>query len=209
MMSELHIRSLPGLQDYQALWQQMQDFTAQRGPATADEIWFLQHAPVYTQGQAGKAEHLLLPSAIPLVQSDRGGQITYHGPGQLLAYTLVDLKRRGLSVKQMVRLLECSVIELLATYETKGYSKPDAPGVYVRHQKREHKIAALGLRVRQGRCYHGLALNVAMDLGPFTHINPCGYAGLPVTQLADILPASPGLQEVQERMSHIFRQLLS
>lgn len=174
-----------GLQPYESTWQAMQAFTAARGENTPDEIWLLEHPPVYTQGQAGKPEHLLNPGQIPVVQIDRGGQVTYHGPGQLVAYVLLDLKRRKLGVRDLVRRLEQSVIDLLAGYGITAYGKVDAPGVYVTQGEGEAKIAALGLRIRNGCCYHGLSFNVRMDLSPFHHINPCGYAGLAVTQLAD------------------------
>jgi lipoyl(octanoyl) transferase len=160
----------------------MQRFTAARGPDTTSEVWLLEHPPVFTLGQAGRREHILDPGDIPVVQSDRGGQVTYHGPGQLVAYVLLDLRQAGLGVRRLVSLLEDSVIALLADYEIKGHSRPDAPGVYVG----ERKIAALGLRVRRGCSYHGLSLNVAMDLQPFRRINPCGHAGLNVTELAQL-----------------------
>jgi len=163
----------------------MQAFTAARNESTPDELWLLEHPPVYTQGQAGKPEHVLNPGAIPIVQIDRGGQVTYHGPGQLVAYLLLDLKRRKLGVRDLVRRMEQSVIDLLADYGIESYGKVDAPGVYVQREGVEAKIAALGLRIRNGYSYHGLSFNVNMDLEPFSRINPCGYAGLAVTQLAD------------------------
>lgn len=174
-----------GQQAYEPTWAAMQAFTAARDETTPDELWLLEHPPVYTQGQAGKPEHLLNPGQIPVVQIDRGGQVTYHGPGQLVAYVLFDLKRRKLGVRELVRRLEQSVIDLLAGYGITAYGKVDAPGVYVAQGDGEAKIAALGLRIRNGCCYHGLSFNVHMDLSPFHHINPCGYAGLHVTQLAD------------------------
>lgn len=164
----------------------MRDFTSNREARTLDELWLLEHPSVYTLGQAGRAEHLLNIGAIPVVQSDRGGQVTYHGPGQLIAYLLLDLRRCGLGVKRLVGLLEQSVIDLLARHELEAEARPEAPGVYVRGAK----IASLGLRVRGGCCYHGLALNVAMDLEPFQRINPCGYPGLQVTQLSDLIPGT-------------------
>ncbi|MCU7959081.1 MAG: lipoyl(octanoyl) transferase LipB [gamma proteobacterium symbiont of Bathyaustriella thionipta] len=157
----------------------MRAFTDSRSPSTEDEIWCLQHHPVFTQGQAGKAEHILHSGPIPVVQSDRGGQVTYHGPGQLISYTLIDLKRLNMGIRPFVSLLENSVIQLLSHLGIESRARADAPGVYVQ----EHKIAALGLRVRQGRCYHGISLNVHMDLSPFQRINPCGHAGMPVTDL--------------------------
>lgn len=162
----------------------MQSFTAQRSAATADEIWLLQHPPVYTLGLAGRPEHLLRPdTGIAVVQCDRGGQITYHGPGQLVAYLLLDMKRRNLGVRALVRKMEGAVIDLLADYGIAARYRSDAPGVYVSQDGNEAKIAALGLRVRNSCCYHGLALNIDMDLTPFQAINPCGYAGMAVTQL--------------------------
>lgn len=172
-----------GLVDYPPAWQAMQDFTNTRGPGSEDEIWFLQHPPVFTQGQAGKAEHLLFPGDIPVVQADRGGQVTYHGPGQLVVYLLLDVRRLGIGVRELVSLIEQSLIALLASYGVQAQAKPDAPGVYVEGAK----IASLGLRIRHGRSFHGLALNVDMDLGPFRRINPCGYAGLAMTQLRDLI----------------------
>ncbi|MCK4834507.1 MAG: lipoyl(octanoyl) transferase LipB [Gammaproteobacteria bacterium] len=169
--------------DYQASWQKMQDFTDSRQSDTADELWFLQHPPVYTLGKNGKAEHVLNPAGIPIINSDRGGQVTYHGPGQIVVYTLLDLNRLGIGVRQLVTTLEQTVIDLLAGYGVDSCARRDAPGVYVN----DAKIAALGLRVRKGCSFHGLALNVDMDLDPFTRINPCGYEGLEVTQLADLV----------------------
>lgn len=169
-------------QAYLPVYQAMQQFTASRTAQTADEIWLVEHDPVFTQGRNGKSEHLLINSDIPLVQTDRGGQITYHGPGQIVAYCLFDLQRMGLKVRQMVSLIEAALISLLADYNIEAYARAQAPGVYV-HQ---HKVAALGLRVKQGACYHGLSLNVAMDLTAFSHINPCGYAGLTVTDLKSL-----------------------
>ena len=158
----------------------MQDFTAARGTETEDEIWLCQHPPVFTQGLAGKPEHLLRDIGIPVIKIDRGGQITYHGPGQLVAYLLLDLKRRNLGVKALVNRIEQALIDLLAEYGIAAARRPGAPGVYVG----DAKIAALGLKIKNGCCYHGLALNVVMDLAPFSAINPCGYEGLAVTQLS-------------------------
>ena len=171
-----------GRVDYAAALDAMQSHNAQRTPASPDMIWMLEHAPVFTLGMAGRREHLLDPGDIPVVKSDRGGQVTYHGPGQLVVYLLLDLKRRGLSVKPLVALLEQSVIDLLDEHGIKAARRAGAPGVYVE----DAKIAALGIRIRRGACYHGIALNVDMDLAPFTRINPCGYPGLRVTQLADL-----------------------
>ncbi len=174
----MQIRDL-GKVDYSTTLREMRDFTEQRHAETDDELWLLEHHPVFTQGHNGRAEHMLTRSDIPLVQSDRGGQITYHGPGQLVIYTLLDLKRMHSGVRQMVTLLEDSVIRLLAHYNIRAYARKDAPGVYVN----EAKIAALGLRVRRGACYHGISVNVDMDLRPFDLINPCGYAGMSVTDM--------------------------
>lgn len=172
------------MQPYEPVWQQMQTFTNERDEATPDEIWLLQHHPVFTQGQAGKPEHLLNPGNIPVVQTDRGGQITYHGPGQLVIYLLLDLRRRKLGVRDVVTLMENAVIDLLTSLDVKAHAKDDAPGVYVDGRK----IASLGLRVRRGCSFHGLALNVDMDLNPFLQINPCGYAGMQMTQVKDFSP---------------------
>ena len=171
------IRQL-GLRDYEPTWEAMRRFTAERGAATPDELWQLEHPPVYTVGVAARPEHFPKASAIPLVHTDRGGQITYHGPGQAIVYALVDLGRRRLTVRGMVSLLEQAVVDVLAARGVEAQTKPGAPGVYVAGAK----IAALGLRVRRGSCYHGVALNVAMDLAPFSDIDPCGYPGLAVTQ---------------------------
>ncbi|MDG4554970.1 MAG: lipoyl(octanoyl) transferase LipB [Candidatus Competibacter sp.] len=171
-----------GLRDYQPVFAAMRTFTEARDAATPDELWWVEHPPVFTQGLAGKAEHLLAPGDIPVVQVDRGGQVTYHGPGQVVVYCLLDVRRLGLSVRGLVTVLERSVIDLLAAHGIAGRARPDAPGVYVG----DAKVASLGLRLRQGRSYHGLSLNVAMDLEPFSRINPCGYPGLRVTQLRDL-----------------------
>ena len=171
-----------GVTAYADAYDAMRGFTARRDADTPDELWLLEHPPVYTLGQAGKPEHLLRDNGIPLVRVDRGGQVTYHGPGQAVAYALLDLRRRGLTVKRLVWLLEEAVIDLLAAHGIAGARRAGAPGVYVAGAK----VAALGLRVRNGCTYHGLALNVNMDLAPFRDINPCGYAGLAVTQLQDL-----------------------
>ena len=172
-----------GRVEYEPTWRAMQAFSAARDDSTADELWLLEHPPVYTVGVAGRSAHLpRIANAIPLVHIDRGGQITYHAPGQIVIYTLLDLARRGLSVRALVRLLERAVIDLLERYGVRATSRTDAPGVYVAGAK----VAALGLRVRKGCCYHGLALNVDMDLAPFLVIDPCGYAGMPVTCLRDL-----------------------
>jgi lipoyl(octanoyl) transferase len=178
------IRAL-GRTGYEPTWRAMQAFTAARDADTPDEIWLTEHPPVYTLGLAGRREHLLRDNGIPAIGVDRGGQITYHGPGQLVAYLLFDLRRSGLGIRSMVRAIEAALVEWLATLGISAYGKPAAPGVYVMAAGAEAKIAALGLRVRNGCTYHGLALNVAMDLAPFADIDPCGYPGLAVTQLAD------------------------
>jgi lipoyl(octanoyl) transferase len=167
--------------EYRSVFDAMRAFTDSRDAATPDELWWVEHPPVFTQGLAGKPEHLLAPGDIPIIQVDRGGQVTYHGPGQLVVYCLLDVRRLGLSVRALVTMLEQSVIELLAARDVVAQARPDAPGVYVAGAK----VASLGLRIRQGRSYHGLSLNVDMDLEPFSRINPCGYSGLRVTQLHD------------------------
>lgn len=178
----LEIKQL-GIQTYSETWQAMQHFTQSRRNETPDQLWLLQHPPVYTQGQAGKKEHLLKPTAIPLVQSDRGGQITYHGPGQLVAYVLMDLKRKKTGIKRLVTQLELSIIELLKAYGINASTRCGAPGVYTA----EKKIASIGLRVRKNCSYHGISINVDMDLKPFKNINPCGYASLEMTQIKDFV----------------------
>jgi lipoyl(octanoyl) transferase len=201
-MSEMVVRHL-GLVDYEPTWRAMQAFTMARGEATPDEIWLLQHPPVFTLGQAGKTEHLLHATDIPLVKIDRGGQITYHAPGQIVAYLLIDLRRRSYKVREMVRLMEQAVIALLADHGIHGERLAGAPGIYVGGAK----IAALGLRVKNGCSYHGLALNVDMDLAPYAAINPCGYQGMPVTQLRD-LGVAYDLQVVSGKLlAHLQTQL--
>jgi lipoyl(octanoyl) transferase len=175
-----------GRTDYVECWRAMQAFTDARSADTRDEIWLTEHAPVYTLGLAGRREHLLRDNGIPVHKVDRGGQVTYHGPGQLIVYTLVDLRRRRLGVREMVRRLEDAVVDWLASHGVAAAGKVDAPGVYVQRGGRDAKIAALGLKVRNGCTYHGLAVNVAMDLAPFADIDPCGYPGLAVTQLGDL-----------------------
>lgn len=171
-----------GVTDYVETFSEMKTFTAARDDTTPDEIWLTQHHPVFTQGQAGKPEHILQHQEIPIVQSDRGGQVTYHGPGQLVLYMLVDIKRAKLGIRQMVSLIENSIIDTLSELHIAAKADPEAPGVYVDGKK----IASLGLRVRQGRTYHGLALNIDMDLAPFQYINPCGYQGLQMTQVSEL-----------------------
>jgi lipoyl(octanoyl) transferase len=190
-----HIKSL-GLSEYQPTWELMKRFTIQRDADTRDEIWLVQHPPVYTQGQAGKPEHLLHVTAIPVVKIDRGGQITYHGPGQIVMYLLLDLRRWGLNVRQLVRLMEQAVIDLLASYGVAAHGRTAAPGVYVG----EAKIAALGLKIKNGCCYHGLSFNADMDLAPFANINPCGYARLRMTQARDLGIATP-LPQLEQHLA--------
>ncbi len=179
----LIVRSL-GLQPYEPVFARMKAFNENRNAETIDEIWYLDHQPVFTQGQAGKVEHLLETGGIPVVQADRGGQVTYHGPGQLIVYLMLDLRRNGLGVRDVVTMMEQGVIATLAHFGVDAYAKPDAPGVYVE----QAKVASLGLRVRRGCTFHGLAFNLDMDLSPFLRINPCGYAGMPMTQLVDLVP---------------------
>ena len=185
----------PGRVPYEPTWRAMQDFTAQRDAATPDELWLVEHPPVYTLGQAGKAEHLLHVTDIPLVSIDRGGQITYHGPGQVVGYLLLDLHRRGLKVLEMVNLIEQALIDCIADYGLDARRKDGAPGVYID----DAKVAALGLRVKNGCSYHGLSLNVDMDLTPFTWINPCCYSGLQTIQLKDF-GVTEGPDEVATRL---------
>lgn len=192
-----------GLVEYAPTWQAMQQFTAQRTPDTRDEIWLLQHPPVYTQGLAGKPEHLLRANDIPVVKIDRGGQITYHGPGQIVAYLLLDLRRWKINVRELVRLMEQTVIDLLAEHGVEAYGREDAPGVYVG----DAKIAALGLKIKHGCCYHGSALNVDMNLAPFDNINPCGYAGLRVTQARDV-GVTASLTELEAQLAQNLVTLL-
>jgi len=194
----LCIRRL-GRQAYEPVFAAMKAFTDSRDATTADELWLVEHDPVFTQGQAGKEEHLLMPGDIPVVQVDRGGQVTYHGPGQIVAYPMLDLRRRDMGVRQLVSAIENAIVEALAEYQITAYPKPDAPGVYVEKSAGEVKIASLGIRIRRGCSYHGLSLNVDMDLSPFLRINPCGYQGLEMTRISDLLPAgtAPSMSEVE------------
>ncbi len=182
-MTDLIIRSL-GQQPYMEAWEAMKSFTASRDENTVDELWCLEHPRVFTQGQAGKAEHILLPGDIPVIQVDRGGQVTYHGPGQLVVYLLIDLTRRKLGVRALVDEIEQAIVRTLAHYDIDAAPRSDAPGVYVNGAK----IASLGLRVRKGCSFHGLALNVNMDMEPFSRINPCGYAGMSMSQVSHFVP---------------------
>jgi lipoyl(octanoyl) transferase len=171
-----------GVQEYTPTWQRMKSFTDARSDDSEDEIWIVEHPPVFTLGQAGKEIHLLAPGDIPVVRTDRGGQVTYHGPGQLVAYVLLDIRRLGIGVRDLVTAVETAVVGLLAQYGVVGLPDKKAPGVYVGGEK----VSALGLRIRRGRSYHGLSLNLDMDLSPFDRINPCGYEGLKVTSLAEL-----------------------
>lgn len=199
----IQIRQL-GLQPYEPISQAMHDFTNTRDETTADEIWLVEHQRVFTQGQAGKAEHVLVPGDIPVIQSDRGGQVTYHGPGQQVMYVLLNLKRRKLGVRELVTILEQTVVNTLAELGIDAYPRADAPGVYVDGRK----ICSLGLRIRKGCSFHGLALNVDMDLSPFLRINPCGYAGLEMTQVS-ALRAGTSLNDIQPILINSFVQLLN
>ena len=199
----LIVREL-GLQPYEQIWQDMQLFTDQRSETTADELWLLQHSPVYTLGKNGRPDHILDAQDIPVIKSDRGGQVTYHGPGQVVVYTLLDLNRRHIGVRELVTRIENSVIKLLEDYDIHANARKDAPGVYVDGRK----IAALGLRVRKGRSFHGLALNVDMDLEPFSRINPCGYQGLEVTQLSELADVADFNAVEKRLLSHLQHQLL-
>jgi lipoyl(octanoyl) transferase len=192
----LIIRQL-GVQDYSPVYRVMKNIVDRRDSSSADEIWLLQHNPVFTQGQAGKAEHIVAPGTIPVVQSDRGGQVTYHGPGQITAYLLIDLKRRKIGVRDLVSLIEQAVVSTLNHWGVKASPRRDAPGVYVENGK---KIASLGLRIRKGHSYHGLNLNIAMDMTPWQRINPCGL-GVEMTQLADLVNPVPGIQQVSDKLS--------
>ena len=185
-----------GLVEYQPTWDAMKQFTANRTPDTRDEIWLLQHPSVYTQGLAGKPEHLLRNTNIPVVKIDRGGQITYHGPGQIVAYCLLDMRRWKIGARDLVRLMEQAVIDLLAEFNVTAVGREDAPGVYVNGAK----IAALGLKIKNGYCYHGLSFNVNMDLTPFNNINPCGYQGLRVTQACE-LGIAASINELQAQLA--------
>ena len=192
-----------GLVEYEITWQAMKQFTLARNADTRDEIWLLQHPPVYTQGLAGKPEHLLRANDIPIVKTDRGGQITYHGPGQIVAYMLLDLRRWKLNVRELVRLMEQAVINLLAQHGVEAQGREDAPGVYVG----DAKIVSLGLKIKNGCCYHGLAFNVDMDLTPFSNINPCGFAGLRVTQARDVGINTP-LGQLEQQLAQNLVTLL-
>jgi lipoyl(octanoyl) transferase len=196
----MNIRHL-GIQNYNDVWLQMKEFTLNRTTDTPDELWILEHYPVYTQGQAGKPEHVLNPASIPIVQSDRGGQVTYHGPGQLVAYVLMDIGRKNLGIRTLVSQLEQVLLSVLAHYKVEGSIQCGAPGVYVKEQK----IASIGLRVKNGCTYHGIALNVDMDLKPFSGINPCGFAKMEMTQISHFYPDIT-LDEVNQQFTQNFLQ---
>jgi lipoyl(octanoyl) transferase len=200
--SQLIVRELD-LQPYEPIWHKMQQFTNERDETAADEIWSLQHEPVFTQGQAGKAEHLLGTGDIPVVQVDRGGQVTYHGPGQAIIYLLLNLKRKKMGVRELVTIMEDAIVDTLAEYQVNAYAKPDAPGVYVD----DSKIASLGLRVRRGCSFHGLALNLSMDLEPFLRINPCGYAGMAMTQLGMLVDDLDQVDATQRLLTNLISKL--
>lgn len=199
----MRIRQL-GKAEYAPVFADMVQFTENRHSESADELWIVEHPPVYTQGKAGKPEHMLNPSDIPIVQTDRGGQITYHGPGQVVVYTLIDFARRKISVRELVSRIENAIIATLKDYGIQSANDPKRPGVYCQ----EKKIASIGLRIKNNAVYHGLALNVNMDLTPFNHINPCGYQGLHMTQIADFLKPCPTWAEVAEKLSkHLIHTL--
>ena len=196
----MHIHHL-GIQEYDNIWLQMKEFTINRDSNTPDELWLLEHHPVYTQGQAGKPEHILNNNSIKIVQSDRGGQVTYHGPGQLVAYVLMDIRRRNLGIRTLVSKLEQVLISVLTQYQIEANTRCGAPGVYVA----EKKIASIGLRVKNGCTYHGIALNVDMDLNPFLGINPCGFAKMEMTQIAHFQPTI----KLDEVSHHLVRDFLN
>jgi lipoyl(octanoyl) transferase len=193
MQDELQVRRL-GLMDYELVWRAMQTFTDERDENTADELWLVEHPPVFTQGQAGKAEHILAAGDIPVIQVDRGGQVTYHGPGQIVAYPLIDIARLGMGVRALVRGIEQVIINVLKNYSVEAGLLKGAPGVYIDGVK----IASLGLRIRRGKSFHGLAFNIDMDLEPFQRINPCGFQGLQVTNLSALADVS--ITEVEDRL---------
>ena len=194
-----------GLQDYTSTWQEMVSFTENRNSLTEDELWTLEHKSVFTQGLSGKSEHLLKETMIEVIQSDRGGQITYHGPGQLIIYCMIDIKRLGIGVKQMVSIIEKSIMELLGDYSIISHKIPGAPGVYVDGSK----IAALGLKVKRGKTYHGLSLNIDMNLAPYGLINPCGYKDLNVTQMSDLTDNKLELDAIKKKLTKYLTKYVS
>ena len=212
--SELIVRNFSslGVQDYHPIHERMIQFTKQRNESTPDEIWLLEHHKVFTQGQAGKPEHVLFAGDIPVVQSDRGGQVTYHGPGQLVIYLMIDIKRKNWGPRELVSAIEDAIVATLKDYGIDSSPKKDAPGVYVQQHIGDAKIASLGLRIKQGRSFHGLALNIDMDMEPFQRINPCGYAGMAMTQMASELERSgdkkPTFQDVSTKLMNHLTQCL-
>ena len=194
-----------GLQDYASTWQEMVSFTENRNSQTVDELWTLEHRSVFTQGLSGKPEHLLKKTKIEVIKSDRGGQITYHGPGQLIVYCMIDIKRLGIGVKQMVSIIEMSIMDVLSDYSIKSHKVPGAPGVYVDGSK----IAALGLKVKQGKTYHGLSLNIDMNLAPYDLINPCGYKDLNVTQMSNLTDNKLELDAIKEKLTKYLTKYVS
>lgn len=193
-----------GRRDYEPVWREMQQFTDQRDADTCDELWLVEHPPVFTQGLAGKAEHILAAGDIPVIQVDRGGQVTYHGPGQIVAYPMINLRRHGIGVKSLVHGIEQAIIDTVALYDIEAKRKDNAPGVYVDGRK----IASLGLRIRQACSFHGLAFNIDMDLEPFQRINPCGFSGLEVIQLADLTEGAK-IKQVEQQLIQAFCQNLN
>ena len=194
-----------GLQDYASTWQEMVSFTENRNSQTEDELWTLEHRSVFTQGLSGKPEHLLKKTKIEVIKSDRGGQITYHGPGQLIVYCMIDIKRLGIGVKQMVSIIEMSIMDVLSDYSIKSHKVSGAPGVYVDGSK----IAALGLKVKQGKTYHGLSLNIDMNLAPYDLINPCGYKDLNVTQMSNLTDNKLELDTIKEKLTKYLTKYVS
>ena len=201
--TSLIIRHL-GLQDFAATYKAMKNFVDQRNENSCDEIWFLEHKPVFTQGQAGKSDHILAPGDIPVIKTDRGGQVTYHGPGQITAYLMIDLKRLKIGVRDLVTLMEQALVDCLKHWDIDASPRSDAPGVYT---SEGHKIASLGLRIRKGSSYHGLNFNIDMDMAPWSRINPCGL-GVQMTQLADLVAPSPSKQQVIDKLAELLQLAL-
>ena len=197
------IRQL-GRRSYEPIWHKMQSFTDIRDENSADEIWFLEHNPVFTQGQAGNSDHVLAPGDIPVIKTDRGGQVTYHGPGQITAYLMIDLKRLNIGVRDLVTLMEQALVDCLKHWDIDASPRSDAPGVYTTDG---HKIASLGLRIRKGSSYHGLNFNIDMDMTPWSRINPCGL-GVQMTQLADLVKPSPSKQQVTTKLAELLQLAL-
>ncbi|MUK76824.1 lipoyl(octanoyl) transferase LipB [Aliivibrio fischeri] len=203
MNKRLVVKNL-GRQDYEPVWKAMHTFTDERDENTCDEVWLVEHNPVFTQGQAGKEEHVLAAGDIPIVKSDRGGQVTYHGPGQLVAYVLINLRRKNIGVRELVTHIENTVINTLSHFNVASAARPDAPGVYVDNKK----ICSLGLRIRKGCSFHGLALNINMDLSPFLRINPCGYAGMEMIQLHDLVKDKMTVKNKAEHVEDVHPLLI-